>query len=47
MAEVRAGYSHTCGRSRSGQVTCWGENFYGQLGDGTNVRRYAPREVVW
>jgi alpha-tubulin suppressor-like RCC1 family protein len=38
---VAAGQSHACFRTaeRSGQVTCWGLNDSGQLGDGTTTSR--------
>jgi len=34
LVEVAAGYAHTCARSRSGRVACWGSNQVGELGDG-------------
>jgi len=35
VAEVAAGNRHTCVRTASGQVLCFGDNGFGQLGDGT------------
>jgi len=33
--ELVAGTEHTCARLSSGAVVCWGDNNYGQVGDGT------------
>ncbi len=32
----------TCALSIGGQTHCWGDNFYGQLGDGTTTQRRTP-----
>jgi alpha-tubulin suppressor-like RCC1 family protein len=45
LAQVNAGYQHTCGRTTYGKVWCWGDNTYGQLGDGTRTNRPAPVAV--
>lgn len=39
IVEVVAGTHHTCARNRSGGVLCWGNNVYGQLGDGVDLDR--------
>ncbi len=33
--DVSAGENHSCGRTTLNRAYCWGENFGGQLGDGT------------
>ena len=47
LAQLSAGYSHACGvtaaRPRPGAQ---GDNFYGELGDGTKVQRLAPVPVA-
>lgn len=44
--EVAAGSSHACARTASGEVYCWGENQWGQLGDGSLEDRDAPVHVA-
>jgi alpha-tubulin suppressor-like RCC1 family protein len=43
--QVAVDYAHSCALLSSGHVECWGENFYGQLGDGTTERSETPVEV--
>ncbi len=45
--QVRAGYSHTCAITPTDAAFCWGENIYGQIGDGSSgVNRPAPVRVL-
>src|SRR5690606_19095682 len=39
IAEVSAGFRHTCARRVSGQVLCWGDNLYGEAGNGRSGRQ--------
>jgi len=39
--------SHTCGRTISNAIYCWGSNNFGQLGDGTTQDRAEPVRVLW
>lgn len=41
-AQVAAGQFHTCARLRSGEVSCWGQNTFGNLGDGRFIDRATP-----
>jgi alpha-tubulin suppressor-like RCC1 family protein len=42
-----AAYNHTCGidKTSAGAIYCWGNNGYGQVGDGTMTDRTAPAAV--
>jgi alpha-tubulin suppressor-like RCC1 family protein len=46
VSALAAGASHTCALRSDGMLECWGENHYGQLGDGTTVDRVGPFNIL-
>ena len=45
-ASLAAGEYFTCGLTSAGVAYCWGENYYGELGDGTTTPHSAPTAVA-
>jgi alpha-tubulin suppressor-like RCC1 family protein len=46
MGAVVAGGSHSCALTTGGAAYCWGDNFYGQVGDGSELSRLFPTAVT-
>jgi len=42
---VSTGGAHTCAIEKPGNLKCWGNNYYGQIGDGTKINRTTPQSV--
>ncbi|MBK8049793.1 MAG: hypothetical protein IPK16_23415 [Anaerolineales bacterium] len=46
VQSIAAGANHSCAVTATGGVKCWGDNAFGQLGDGSKTDRRAPVDVV-
>jgi alpha-tubulin suppressor-like RCC1 family protein len=46
FTSVTVGGKHSCALDTSGAAHCWGDNTFGQLGDGTTVDAFAPVPVA-
>jgi uncharacterized repeat protein (TIGR02543 family) len=47
IGSVDAGYSHSLAVTLNGRVYAWGNNFNGQLGDGTSTDRNSPTLITF
>ena len=45
MGAIAVGGHHVCALTTAGAVKCWGENDWGELGDGTTTNRLTPIDV--
>jgi len=46
VTALSAGRYHSLALKSDGTVWAWGDNYYGQLGDGTNIQRKTPVKVT-
>ncbi len=46
VSAIAAGSRHSCAMGAEGGIRCWGDDVFGQLGDGTRSSRNAPIDVT-
>ncbi len=46
FVSISSGAYHTCAIDQLSKIWCWGYNYYGALGDGTNSDRFSPVAVI-
>lgn len=44
--QLSIGHNHSCGIQKSGELFCWGDNGWGQLGTGDWDQRFTPARVA-
>ncbi len=45
VTQISAGWDHTCALTAANTVVCWGDNKFGELGDGSRTDRLKPVAV--
>jgi alpha-tubulin suppressor-like RCC1 family protein len=46
VTSIATGRWHSCALLENGNVKCWGHNDQGELGDGTNIKKNIPTQVL-
>jgi alpha-tubulin suppressor-like RCC1 family protein len=48
VSRLSLGLSHACALKTNGQLLCWGDDAFGQIGDGSdNTDKAVPTPVRW
>jgi len=47
VTAISAGYWHTCARTNTGAVKCWGNNIYGLLGNASTINSNVPVDAIY
>jgi len=45
ITSIAAGWQHTCALTTTGAVYCWGDNYFGQLGNNSTTNSNVPVQV--
>jgi len=45
VVQISGGRFHTCSVDSVSRAKCWGNNLWGQIGDGTTTFRFTPVDV--
>lgn len=45
-SQISVGSAHSCALDVNGKAYCWGDNTYGQLGNGNNITSVSPTPVI-
>jgi hypothetical protein len=47
VVQIELGGGTACAVTRDGRLLCWGANNLGKVGDGTQIDRFTPVEIVF
>ncbi len=47
VVKLSASFANTCALLNTGAAKCWGSNYFGEVGDNTNIIRKTPVDVIW
>lgn len=47
LTKISVGYDYACALDSTGAAYCWGDNYYGELGNGTTTSSDVPPRWLW